>query len=448
VRFSQSWLDNFVGMLYYITDCEGIGGRVKQSLEDFIVEEVLLDGQVVPTSITNKPLPKITSKPGPWVWLIVEKRGVDAITLLLMLSKRFGVGPRDIGFGGFKDAVAVTSQIISVRGISIDDVPRELGKNVRVLGAFNMDRAFTTSDIWGNEFTIRIRDVHSQYMERVQCAIEQITSRGLPTYYGYQRFGIKRPNSHLVGKYMVLGDFEAAVNEILTHAYPTEPSGIREIREFIARTGNYSKALELLPRSYRYYTERVLLRYLASNPRDYVNALRRLPRELLILHLEAYQSYLFNLALSERIGKGLPVNSVLPGDMAVLLDEHGLPTKHIIHVTESLVDRVNELIRIGRVAPAGHLIGWSTKILPGPQGDIELGVLKREGIEPSAFRLKSMPELSIRGGYRPLFVTPIIKEIKVQGDVLTLVFRLPRGNYATVFLREVIKSPNPELTFT
>jgi len=81
VRFSQSWLDNFVGMLYYITDCEGIGGRVKQSLEDFIVEEVLLDGQVVPTSITNKPLPKITSKPGPWVWLIVEKRGVDAITL-------------------------------------------------------------------------------------------------------------------------------------------------------------------------------------------------------------------------------------------------------------------------------------------------------------------------------------------------------------------------------
>jgi Uncharacterized conserved protein len=145
---------------------------LSRALRIFIVEEVLLDGQVVPTSITNKPLPKITSKSGPWVWLIVEKGGVDAITLLLMLSKRFGVGARDIGFGGFKDAVAVTSQIISVRGISIDDVPRELGKNVRILGAFNMDRAFTTSDIWGNEFTIRIRDVHNQYMERVQCTIE------------------------------------------------------------------------------------------------------------------------------------------------------------------------------------------------------------------------------------------------------------------------------------
>jgi tRNA pseudouridine13 synthase len=246
---------------------------------------------------------------------------------------------------------------------------------------------------------------------------------------------------------MVLGNFETAVNEILTHAYPTEPSRIREIREFIARTGDYSKALELLPRSYRYYTERILLRYLASNPRDYVNALRRLPRELLILHLEAYQSYLFNLVLSERIGKGLPINSVLPGDIAVLLDEHGLPTKHIIHVTESLVDRVNELIRISRAAPAGHLIGWSTKILPGSQGDIELGVLKREGIEPSAFRLKSMPELSIRGGYRPLFIKPVIKEVNPQNNDLILMFRLPRGNYATVFLRELLKSLNPELDF-
>ncbi|MCG2863600.1 MAG: tRNA pseudouridine(13) synthase TruD [Vulcanisaeta sp.] len=445
---SDAWLDRFVGMLYYITDCDGVDGKVKQSLEDFVVEEVLLDGQVVPTSITKKPLPTIASRPGPWVWLIVEKRGIDAITLLLLLSKKLGVGLRDISFGGLKDAIAVTSQIISVRGVSSSDVPSELGRDVRVLGVFTMDRPFTTNDIWGNEFTVRIRGVDEQRVENIQCVIEQVMSRGLPTYYGYQRFGIKRPNSHLIGKYILLGDFESAINELLAHPYPMEPPRIREVREFIARTRDYSKALELLPRSYRYYPERAVLKHLASNPRDYVNALRKLPRELLRLYVEAYQSYLFNLALSERIGRGLPINSALPGDLVVLLDEHGLPTKHVIHVTESMVDKVNELIRIGRAAPVGHLLGWYTKIPPGPQGDIELSVLRREGIDTSAFRIKSMPELSIRGGYRPLFVTPIIKEVKVQGDVLTLVFRLPRGNYATVFLREVIKSHNPELAFT
>ncbi len=73
---SKAWLDRHVGgMNYYISDCEGIGGRVKQSLEDFIVEEVLIDGQVVPTSLTQKPMPKIISKPGPWTWMIIEKRG-------------------------------------------------------------------------------------------------------------------------------------------------------------------------------------------------------------------------------------------------------------------------------------------------------------------------------------------------------------------------------------
>ncbi len=190
---------------------------------------------------------------------------------------------------------------------------------------------------------------------------------------------------------------------MLAHAYPMEPPRIREVREFIVRTGDYSKALELMPRNYRYYPERAVLRQLASNPRDFVNALRRLPRELLNLYVESYQSYLFNLALSERIGRGLPINRALPGDIVVLLDEHGLPTKHVIYVNESMVDKVDELIVKGRAIPVGHLIGYNTKLLPGPQGDIELSVLRREGVDLSMFMVKSIPKLSVRGGYRPLF---------------------------------------------
>lgn len=444
---SEAWLDRYVGMNYYITDCEGVGGRVKDRLEDFIVEEVLIDGQVVPTSITGKPLPRIASKPGPWTWLIIEKRGVDAITLLLILSRRFGVSPRDIGFGGLKDAVAVTSQVVSIRGISINEVPSELGRGIKVLSVVSMDRAFTTSDIWGNEFTIRVRNIDTSRKDNVGCVLNQLMNRGLPTYYGYQRFGLKRPNSHVIGKYVILGDFETAVNELLAHAYPMEPPRIREARELIAR-GDYSRALELIPRSYRYYPERAVLRQLVSNPRDFVNALRRLPHELLNLYVESYQSYLFNLALSERIGRGLPINRALPNDVVALLDEHGLPTKHVIHVSESMVDKVNELIAMGRAVPVGRLIGHGTRLLPGPQADIELEVLRREGVDPSMFRVRAIPRLSVKGGYRPLFVRPQMINVELTNGELGMVFRLPRGNYATVLLREFIKSRMPETDFT
>ncbi|WP_243678670.1 tRNA pseudouridine(13) synthase TruD [Vulcanisaeta distributa] len=135
--------------------------------------------------------------------------------------------------------------------------------------------------------------------------------------------------------------------------------------------------------------------------------------------------------------------------MVALLDEHGLPTKHVIYVNESMVDKVNELImKGGRAVPVGHLIGYNTKFPPSPQGDIELSVLKREGVDLSMFMVKSIPRLSVRGGYRPLFTKPIIIDINPVNDELNIVFRLPpRGNYATVFLREFIKSRKPEVDF-
>ena len=445
---SEAWLDRHVGMNYYISDCEGIGGRVKQSIEDFIVEEVLIDGQVVPTSLTQKPMPRINSKPGPWTWMIIEKRGIDAITLLLILSRKLGVNTRDISFGGLKDTIAVTSQIVSVRGVSLSGIPNDFGRNIKVLNAVGMDRAFTIKDIWGNEFTIRVRGINESRRDNIACIISQVMERGLPTYYGYQRFGLKRPNSHIIGKYIILGKFEEAISELLAHAYPMEPPRIREVREFIARTEDYAKALELIPKGYRYYPERVVLRHLSSNPRDFANAIRKLPHELLTIYVEAYQSYIFNLVLSERIGKNLPINTAVPGDMVVLLDEHGLPTRHMIHVTETMVDKVNELVKMGRAVPVAHMVGQSTKPLPGLQGDIELEILRREGVDPSMFRVKSIPRLSIRGGYRPLFVKPLIFNVSGSGNDLTLVFRLPRGNYATVFLRELMKSMTPETDYT
>jgi len=443
MRESASELDKSVGMHYYLTNCEGIGGRVRTRLEDFIVEEVLLDGQVVPTSVTGKPLPRISEKPGPWLWLIVEKRGIDSITLSLLLSSKLNLGPGDLSFGGLKDAAAITSQIISVRNARWDDVKSlKLGDKIRIIHHYIMDVPFTTRHIWGNEFTVTIRGARTERL--AECLRE--VGEGLPAYYGYQRFGLRRPNSHLVGRYIIMGMLEDAIMELVAHPYPMEPPIVRRARE-LAQSGRFAEALEALPRSPRYVPERLVLRSLVEYPGDYVRALRRLPRELLLLYIEAYQSYLFNRFLSERIRRGLSLTKALPGDRVVILDEHGLPTRNLIHVSESMVEGINEGISRGRFAVVGTLPGYSMRTLPGVQGEIEEYIMKSEGVEPRQFRVDAIPWLKIRGGFRVLSVKPVIKSVESSEDHVVLNFRLPRGNYATVLLREIMKPLHPEEVF-
>jgi len=445
-RHTAAQLDLLVGMEYYISDCEGVGGRLRSSPEDFIVEEVLVNGDVVPSTLTGKGPLRVEPRPGPYTWVVVEKRRLDTISLVLMLSRRLNVRLRDISYGGLKDTGAVTSQIISIRGVAPAQLSGvDLGPRVKVMGYFSMDRPFTPREIWGNEFTVVVRGINGDG-SIFDCVTRQLLERGLPSYYGYQRFGLRRPNSHIIGKMIVLGDFESAVNELVARAYPHEDEAVKRARELAGR-GDYAKALELMPRSIKYLPERLIMRQLVADPGNYMNALGKLPVNLLKLYVEAYQSYLFNKALSLRIGRGIPINRAVEGDLIMLLDEHGLPTGNVIKVEGSMVDRVNSAIARGRATVVGHLVGYGSRFSNGIQGELELSVLRAEGVEPSNFRVSEMPKLATAGGVRWLSVAPIIKLITINGNEARLIFRLPKGNYATTLLREFMKPSNPELTF-
>lgn len=439
---TEAALDLQVGMEYYITDCGGVGGRLRSSPEDFVVEEVLLNGSVV----SSKAAVDIKPKPGPYTWIIIEKRRIDTISLVVTLSRRLGVKLSDISYGGLKDTGAVAAQVISIRGITPAQLEGlDLGPRARIIASFSMDRPFTPGEIWGNQFTIIIRGITGDE-SLFNCVVEQIMERGLPSYYGYQRFGLRRPNSHIIGKLIIMGDFEGAVEELVAKPYPYEDDAIKKARE-LAGKGEYSKALELLPRSIRYLPERLVLKQLSIDPGNYMNALSKLPMNLLRLYIEAYQSYLFNKALSTRIGKGISINRAVEGDLVVLLDEHGLPTGNVIKAYGSMIDKVNLIISKGKATVVGHLVGYRSKFNNGIQGEIELSILKAEGVEPSDFKVSSMPKLATGGGVRWLSVKPIIHLISVNGDNAKLVFRLPKGNYATTLLREFIKPNKPELDF-
>ncbi len=442
-RRTLSNLDKLIGLDWYITDTDGIGGRLREHLEDFVVEEVLVDGTVVHTSLTSIGEHSIRTRPGSWTWIVIEKRDIDTISVVIMLVKALGVRFEDVQYAGLKDARAVAAQIISVRNASPEEVCKlNLGDRIRVLDVRSSDRPFTTSEIWGNRFVITIRNVKSLQEESLSECIKQIAERGLPNYYGYQRFGVRRPNSHVIGKHIVMRRFEEAIREMIVSS--VDLSARSEVMELMERD-DYERILSLIPRSVRYYPERTVVRRLIKNKRDYVGALRGLPRDLLRLYVESYQSYMFNKVLSLRIERGLPINRAVPDDIVVLLDERGLPTGHVMRVTESLVDKVNSMICQGRASVVIPLVSYDMRVRCGVMQELIQKVMREEGVSSDQFRLRELPELNIRSSFRQISVNPLIEEVNVvDGSSLRLTFRLPRGSYATVFLREIMKPLDPQ----
>ena len=147
----------------------------------------------------------------------------------------------------------------------------------------------------------RRRDQEESFIkEQVAQTMQEINQvGGIPNFYGHQRFGTTRPITHLVGKAILKGDFQEAAMIFLAKPSPDEHPSSRQARTELQETRDFKLALEHFPKQLRY--ERSMLNYLAEKPDDFTGAFRTLPAKLQALFVQAYQSYLFNRFLSERV---------------------------------------------------------------------------------------------------------------------------------------------------
>ncbi|MEM1932267.1 MAG: tRNA pseudouridine(13) synthase TruD, partial [Pyrobaculum sp.] len=331
----------------------------------------------------------------------------------VLLAKKLGISYKDVSLGGIKDTRALTSQIFSVRG-SVDKLPEV--PNVKFLGIWSMDRPMTPGEIYGNRFTIVLRDV-----EDVKCAeetVEKLSRTPLPNYYGYQRFGTIRPVSHMLGRALLKKDAEEFFHIMFCRIYPQESENAKKAREYACR-GQFDKALETFPK--RFLEERALLRKLIRGS-DMWNSIMAIPPQILRIYIEAFQSYIFNKLLSRRMELG-PINKPIEGD---LVEVNG----QVVYYTEGLGgDVVLPIVGIGARAPSGRV------------GEIYVKILKEEKVDTSAFY--KMPKwLRVYGSYRRA-VLKITEFIYTVGRDIELRFILPKGGYATVVLREIVKPADP-----
>ncbi|MFN7134732.1 MAG: tRNA pseudouridine(13) synthase TruD [Myxococcales bacterium] len=323
----------------------GTGGVVRATPEDFEVEE----------------LPAYEpGGAGPHLYLLIQKRGRNTRDVARELARLAGVPEREVGYAGLKDRHALTRQWFSVP-VPADDMAFE-GEGWSVLRRARHGNKLRTGHLRGNRFTLRLRDVCPDAAERARAIADALRARGLPNFYGEQRFGRGGNN----------------VDE-----------GLRMLRG-------------------------------ARGPRD------RFQRRML---LSAVQARLFNEVLAERMRRDL-FDVALAGDVLKKLETGGL-----FVCADPAADTPR--VRAFEVSPTGPMFGHRMMPAAGAVQQAELAVLDGAGLTFASFRPFG-PDAE--GTRRPMRL-PLDLALLATADELVVSFTLPKGSYATVVLRELMKAP-------
>jgi tRNA pseudouridine13 synthase len=448
-------IDKLLGIDVYATETTGVGGVIRESVDDFVVEEVLVDGSKakIEKSAESRVLGASTSRQR-YLLCVLVKRNWDTFIAIKNIAKQLGISQRQIQIAGIKDAKAVTAQHITVENCSMEDASKVNVKDIEIRPVGYFRDKLSPYYLLGNSFTIRIKAIkrsESTIEKRItETARALETFGGIPNFFGHQRFGTTRPITHVVGKAIVEGDFEEAAMLFLAKPSVHEHPSSRKARTELQSTRDFKQALQNFPKQLRF--ERLMLSHLVEKPDDFVGAFRQLPNKLQSLFVQAYQSYLFNRFLSERVKNGFSLNKAEVGDYVVSVERSGLPMVNVAKVADAeTVAEANKLIKAGRMRVALPLIGIKQRFSQGAMGQIERRILEEEGIKAESFRVNAIPKIGGRGGLRAV-VAPI-KDFKLQGistcadghgeHEADLSFMLLRGSYATVLLREIMKPRNP-----
>jgi tRNA pseudouridine13 synthase len=418
MRVSTYPLERLLGMKYYASDTDGIGGKLRLVPEDFVVEEI--------------PPEKKGGTTGPYLICRLTKTNWELQHAIKEIAKRLGISHRRIGWAGTKDRNAITRQWISLYNVSAEQVASIHLTDIILEPLGQSNESLSLGDLLGNRFDIVIRDAEPADLEPRVHAINQTVCEGIPNYFGLQRFGATRPVTHLVGEWILRGNFEQAVMTYVGEAFSGEPENVRAIRTAFLKTRDIQAALSDLPPQMSY--ERAMLHYLYAHPTDYAGALLELPPKLLSMFVSAFQSYLFNCALSQRFDDGHTLTGPLVGDQ--LLFANGRTDT----VTGNNSHAVSLHIQRGRCSIALFMPG-KEPVRAKSEGDHAIAaLLTKYEITPEDFaRASAFVHTKFDGAYRPIALKTDI-DVSIDNNDVRLKFSLPPGHYATTVCREFMQA--------
>ncbi len=330
-------------------DLPGVGGQLKAEPAHFVVDEL--------------PLYEASGS-GAHLYVSLTRAGWTTRRVADALADLFGVSRRDVGFAGLKDRNARCTQTFSLPGLVPEDAARiEPALPFKVNWARQHSNKLKVGHLLGNRFSITVTDLAvsaEEALGRSQAIATAVAQRGVPNFFGPQRFGWEG--------------------------------------------GNVTKGRAAL---------------LGQGP-------RRDPW-LAKLLVSAYQSHLFNRYLAGRIEAGL-FGQVIEGDVCKKADTGGMFDVQDPAAEQPRYDR-------GEITFTGPIYGKKMWAAKGQAGALEASVLTEAGLSDEDLR-----RARVDGTRRPARLWLPAIDLAVDAQGLQVAFVLPKGAYATVVLREFVKS--------
>ncbi|MGH8200764.1 MAG: tRNA pseudouridine(13) synthase TruD [Steroidobacteraceae bacterium] len=161
-------------------------GQLRTAPEDFLVEEQLGFE---------------AAGAGQHVLLKVRKRDANTQWIARELARACGCRPADVGYAGLKDRHAVATQWFTVpqSRLSPEDWLGVSSAEYQVLEAHRHSRKLPRGALAGNRFVIKIRRSACDDAS-LAARLALIETRGVPNYFGPQRFGRGGANLRRIGE--------------------------------------------------------------------------------------------------------------------------------------------------------------------------------------------------------------------------------------------------------
>jgi len=402
-------------------DLPGVGGVIKTRPEDFFVEELP----------AYEPCGS-----GTHVYALIEKKGLGTREALDRIARALNIQRRDIGSAGLKDAHAVARQWISIEHIQPERLEQFSLAEVRVLKTSRHTNKLKPGHLRGNRFAVRLRKLAlplDEARRTAEAALAILTRRGVPNYFGPQRFG-NHQNNHLLGRALARNDAVEFMDQFLGRPNPDADSPTVLQARTRYEEGRYEEALSFWPGQFT--DHRRALRAILAGKGKKKRGLFTVDKHLQGLFVSAYQSDLFNRVLAARMPD---IDRLLAGDMAYKHDNGACFRVEQAETEQPRCDRFE-------ISPTGPLLGQRTTRLTGPAGDIENPILEAEALGES--ESGHMRRLGARGGRRPLRFQPRNTGLTAGqddlGPYLELRFELDAGCYATTLISEITKDRTAE----
>ena len=433
-----------------------------------------------------------------FVRFVLYKENMDTGIAINQLQRQSGNQRKlRIGYAGNKDKRGVTAQFATAPASTPilllckcneynsksqgGGNTKDAGVSVLRVGNFQyVENDLRLGSLQGNHFEVALRNItdddgnsEKPSKDLLERAVESIRTNGFINYFGMQRFG-KYHDTHLTGIAIIKVNFEKAV-DIIMSPKAGERENIQKAREAWQkrfedttseeRAGAEKKVAEHLSRDFQrgMTSELAILQSLARFPLDYKRAFSCIPKTLRMMFVHAFQSFLWNAAVSARLKQDAKVQV---GDL-VLADGNTHATVKVL--SQDDIDSGRYTI-LDVVFP---LFGYKSVLPKNKSGELLESLMSDQGITREMLKKLEDRDFNCPGDYRkilckaddvtcrvlsysdplqPLIQTDLMKLNNVDIEAsdagndggllgMTISFTLPSSAYATIFLRELMKRP-------